>query len=109
MGKKEISFSKAGTVDDLEFTRSSGAMPSKYDALVEAVAKLRHRGVILVEVPQGKDPKLFRGAIKQAIVRYVPEDVSKSKKFEVRLTKGREGGDHRYRPGPVGRSAAPAA
>lgn len=82
---KPLTF-RTGTLDDVQLARATGSMPSKYGALIDAVCKLRPKQTIILDSPADRPLDLFRGAIKQALARYVPEPTRSKYRFEVRKT-----------------------
>jgi len=84
--KAGITFSKGKKADEVTFKREAGQQPSKYDDLVEAACAMKHKETIIVNVPPDRELEKFRVSIRQALNRYIPEEVAEKKRFEVRTT-----------------------
>jgi hypothetical protein len=82
MARGNINFSHSGSADDMEFARSGS--PSKYDDLIDAVCRLNHKQTITVPLKPGDDAEKARLRLRQALNRYVPNEVHEYKRFEVR-------------------------
>jgi hypothetical protein len=82
MTKGTVNFEQSGSADDQEFARSS--TPSKYENMIYAVCGLNHRQTVTVPVKRGDDLEKARLRIRQALNRYVPDEVREYKRFEVR-------------------------
>ena len=82
MAKGTVPFEYSGSADDQEFARSS--TPSKYEALIYHVCGLNHKQTVTVPVKRGDDLEKARLRVRQALNRYVPDEVREYKRFEVR-------------------------
>jgi hypothetical protein len=80
-----VKFNSGGSVDDHDLAGSN--RPSKYDDLLVAVCALNHKQTLVVD-REGGDLENQRLCIRQALNRYVPDDVRRIKRFEVRRTGG---------------------
>jgi hypothetical protein len=81
-----VSFKEGGSASDLTFARAQ--YPSKYDALIDAASRLGHKQVLVVPVEAGETPEAKRLCIRQALNRYVSDEIRQIKRFEVRKTEG---------------------
>lgn len=65
---------------------------SKYDDLIDAVSRMRFGTWIEVDVPKDTTTEAYRACVRQALNRYLPDDVRERKRYVVRnLPNGKVG------------------
>lgn len=58
--------------------------PSKYDELIDKASRMRTNTWLEIDVPSGTTQSAFRACVRQALNRYIPDDVRSRKCFVVR-------------------------
>lgn len=80
--KGKTNFQQGPSANDVEFARNP--YPSKYDDLIDAASRMRHKETLLVDLEEGDTVESRRLCVRQALNRYLPEEVREIKRFEVR-------------------------
>lgn len=80
--KGNTSFESGPSAGDVEFARNPH--PSKYDDLIYAVSRMRHKETLFVALEDGDTVESRRLCVRQALNRYLPEETREIKRYEVR-------------------------
>ena len=88
MAKNKIKYEASGSVEDINLAERA-QLPSKYDSLIEDASALNHKQTLTIPVARNDDVERARLRIRQALNRYILDDVRAIKRFEVRKTDNR--------------------
>ena len=75
-------FKPGGSVDGHDLAGDDRV--SKYADMISDLGRLRHKKTLLYALDEDDNPESVRLCVRQAINRYMPDDVRKIKRFEVR-------------------------